>query len=1082
MAGDSKPTGPNLGGNAFVWVAMVAAVLAYLNRPTNLENLRPRANELSTTRTNAVQDIDARLWQDPFESVLKADGAYYGWSGPSSRQIGSAPHPCRPADVHCATPLSGENSAAQVIGIIVPGGPYSEDAEFRRRTRYAVLAALDVLGYTPKDAQHIGVFIPPQPTVQADGSTSVVNGPQFVPYEVLERGEGRTILFWLDEDALGDHPLDRLARLFRVLHPAPANGYRVKILGPQGSDTLLAMVKHPSEWADASKQDARTPDGHGAASGGARGSSRPAIVAATPPGLDLYDYSATADPAALCRETQDHGCGKKQDWVVTRFRQEGINFLRAIATDDVVARAISAELIRRGIHAGSAHVALISEWDTFYGRTLPETFARCLTVGSEEASCDERRTDDKINQRTSSWLSRYSYLRGLDGQAPDVATATQVARPAASDATSTGASTNAPDGLLSESAQGEGQGDYLERLAIELRHEDQRLRNEGGEGIRAVGVLGSDLYDKLVVFQAAKSALPRAVFFTTDLDERLVRPAQQLSTVNLIVASGLGLSLRHRLQRDVPPFRGSYQTAAFLATLMAACESPKAPGDTTSDCAGSRSAQSASDWFERVGIYEIGRARPIPLPAGTDAPVTSRADDCGTGAGPADVFACSSILPDAPSRGSSTKRLFGLALLEAGAALALSAFLLRLAAGRQLVIARWLAAVLIAGVVGAIQLINPGVLAPIDVTLLFQGVSLWPSVFIQLLSIAFGIAVIFKVRRSSNENLTKLRTSLGMSKILSELERKRPSRSFSLRDTLPFGIRPWQEASRADGDKQHAAADSEAESARFWVRYIDYARRHIQFWRVSVLTALGLGVAGIVCLAFPWPSPAAGSTTRAVSAAITFLDGLMTLAVALYVADVTLFSGLFVREAFARDGHASVWPYPAKEQFAKSSLRTTFAPNNDTQDALVTTTMTIVYVSERTTCITPLIYYPFIMIALSVISHSPVLGPSTFGPPAITIDAVSLLAAFVSAVVLRSAAEDARRETVRHLYILKWRALTPRSPAESRSRLDMLIERVTNMREGAFSPLSQQPVVRALLLPLASYGSTLLLSMLSGGR
>src|SRR5215469_3620542 len=145
---------------------------------------------------------------------------------------------------------------------------------------------------------------------------------------------------------------------------------------------------------------------------------------------------------------------------------------------------------------------------------------------------------------------------------------------------------------------------------------------------------------------------------------------------------------------------------------MAACESPKAPGDTTSDCAGSRSAQSASDWFERVGIYEIGRARPIPLPAGTDAPVTSRADDCGTGAGPADVFACSSIRPDAPSPGSSTKRLFGLALLEAGAALALSGFLLRLAAGPQLANARWLAAVLIAGVVAAIQLISPGLLAP----------------------------------------------------------------------------------------------------------------------------------------------------------------------------------------------------------------------------------------------------------------------------------------------------------------------------------------------------------------------------------
>ena len=45
-----------------------------------------------------------------------------------------------------------------VLCVLVGGGPYFENAENRRRRRYAVLSALDVSGYSPKDAQHIGYF------------------------------------------------------------------------------------------------------------------------------------------------------------------------------------------------------------------------------------------------------------------------------------------------------------------------------------------------------------------------------------------------------------------------------------------------------------------------------------------------------------------------------------------------------------------------------------------------------------------------------------------------------------------------------------------------------------------------------------------------------------------------------------------------------------------------------------------------------------------------------------------------------------------------------------------------------------
>ena len=46
------------------------------------------------------------------------------------------------------------------------------------------------------------------------------------------------------------------------------------------------------------------------------------------------------------------------------------------------------------------------------------------------------------------------------------------------------------------------------------------------------------------------------------------------------------------------------------------------------------------------------------------------------------------------------------------------------------------------------------------------------------------------------------------------------------------------------------------------------------------------------------------------------------------------------------------------------------------------------------------------------------------------------------------------------------------------SQLELLLRRVEELHEGAFSPFSQQPVVRAMLLPLGGLGGTALLNYL----
>ena len=152
---------------------------------------------------------------------------------------------------------------------------------------------------------------------------------------------------------------------------------------------------------------------------------------------------------------------------------------------------------------------------------------------------------------------------------------------------------NRPDPNVKARAEGQSQFDYLQRLGDRVRQLDAQLRLQGDRGIEAVGVLGSDLYDKLLVLQALRPLLPEARFFTTDFDALLLHPDEQKATGNLLVGSGFGLQLRPDVQGTIPPFRSNYQTAEFLAARVA-IHSDNAPNPC---------------WSSSPLMFEIGRSR-----------------------------------------------------------------------------------------------------------------------------------------------------------------------------------------------------------------------------------------------------------------------------------------------------------------------------------------------------------------------------------------------------------------------------------------------------------------------------------------
>src|SRR4029434_1974400 len=85
----------------------------------------------------------------------------------------------------------------------------------------------------------------------------------------------------------------------------------------------------------------------------------------------------------------------------------------------------------------------------------------------------------------------------------------------------------------------------------------------GAVRFSAIAVVGNDYYDKLLVLQALRPVFPEAIFFTTDLYAAMLHPTDNRATRNVIVGSGFGLALHPLLQGGTPPFRDSYQTAAY---------------------------------------------------------------------------------------------------------------------------------------------------------------------------------------------------------------------------------------------------------------------------------------------------------------------------------------------------------------------------------------------------------------------------------------------------------------------------------------------------------------------------------------
>ena len=151
MADDSKQPALNIGGNTFIVALLAAAGTYFVAHQAPLEGSRPVATETFKSERAGEQDVDARLWQDPFAAVADALA-----KSPELKLENCTDK----LKYHCESPLSAPAPAPPLVMVVsVSGLPYAEDREFRRRTRYAILAGLNEEGYEPEDPEHIRMAV-----------------------------------------------------------------------------------------------------------------------------------------------------------------------------------------------------------------------------------------------------------------------------------------------------------------------------------------------------------------------------------------------------------------------------------------------------------------------------------------------------------------------------------------------------------------------------------------------------------------------------------------------------------------------------------------------------------------------------------------------------------------------------------------------------------------------------------------------------------------------------------------------------------------------------------------------------------
>ena len=1002
----------------------------------------------------------ARLWQDPLTPAANAAAeAATEWKKEAGARPGQAA-----GTAGCATGAQEvfEHLGVQandcvneilILPVLVTASPYEEGSETRRRLRYAVLSALALAEFEPLDSEHLSYFFfqchradsrPTKPCGvhgEPEASPLLALSSRVIPYEWFKgtKSERKYVLaLWVSDDVLGDHPLRQVAALVQELksadqahrkkicgagtaeRPKTTGGSSddqlktfIRVLGPPNSDMMNDML--PDMGAEDLALNDQKPE---------------EMFSNVPCLFVMYSSQATLSKPKLSNVSN-------RDLVV-QFPEEDpvqcqckMRLILTIGTDEWLADTLCKELRRRDVGVGGSRdqVALLTEWDTDYAREMVQIFKEGLS---------RLRVDVRL----------YYYLRGLDGRILENKPTNQ--KPA-SPSDSARASLK-PAMPSVEETHGQSQVDYLRRLV------DQLQREEGA--VKAIGLLGTDIYDKILLLRAVRPVAPHVLFFTTDLDAGLFDPAEYQSTRNLLIASHYGLQLDPHLAADgrVPPFRSSYQTSLCRGCLRALADVRFFE---------SGSGGSLAD-MPPPALYEIGRSGPYLLSA--QNPRTDGAPP------PTDIV-----------RWFETH--WGWTAVAAVLALALLAALkpelmlvpiqrlpgLRGRAGGHALKAKansdasgplslwWIWATGAALFLGMFAVVVadrhwPGY----EPFVLFEGISTWPTEFIRLFACLLAVYATFKILCASDSNARKI------------------TRDFALDHEHPAHRPPEPQVPRsagwlgADRLSKWAQSEGEAEGGNLWDDYrrdgafADRVRRTLPIMAIYWLISITL----IVMLGLP-ARPVRGLLNSWVDRLMLTASVVATIWLLFFVFDATRLCGRLVRVLHVRE---ICWPEALRR---KEALRQGIAESAKDSAALEHL-INVQLVEARTETVGQFIYYPFVMILIMFLSRYHIFDNWCWSMALILGYLITVAMVIYCAFLMRRSAEHMRADALEalrnHLDEVRGRGPTPGEATVD--QIQAMIKEVENANQGAFCKLADNPIIRAVLIPFGGVGSLALLDQL----
>lgn len=542
----------------------------------------------------AEQDVIARLWEDPLQAIHADVAKISAKSEKGDRDAVKAKHSAGvlAASIEARADPEGPMTTLKLLVVPIPGTPFPDDRETRLRMRYAVQSALAQEKYLPEDGSRLGYFS------FSPASNSATSGrPELhIPYEWFVRDTASVLVLWLPEDALVRKPLAALATLRQALVPKEKREkFKLTdflLIGPRSSDTLKAIAR---EGADKTISDTVTKLAD--------------VFAIFSPQATAPDFHLLGDPNA--QDGRAAMAGTIQGFFSKAPGSNGTYFHNFIATDDQLMTSLVREIENRAIRPGIGgdRILVLAEADTAFGRSLPLALRAAIGPGAQPVA--EGPSQSTEGAGTVEPIVLYRYLRGLDkhkGYSTAGASTSRYNPKTPEEALARTLSSSAA------MATGDSQLDYIERLAEDMAHA------HGNGKIKAVAVLGSDLYDKLVLLRTLRPIFRDAVFITTDLDARLWHPNVLPFTRNLVVASAYETKAGEKcadctekarnpeqamvsgctrcVDPHIPPFRDVYQVAVYRAVMAALKTDPRLAVHSP----------------PKPGLYEIGRKGPVPLP------------------------------------------------------------------------------------------------------------------------------------------------------------------------------------------------------------------------------------------------------------------------------------------------------------------------------------------------------------------------------------------------------------------------------------------------------------------------------------